>query len=209
MIVRCIDLTLRSNEKSQSLSRAVEHRAVVHEAGAVEQDVDRRRPRAASASTASVESTSSLRRSPAVRPSSLPVEVGREDLRALGTKASAWRARCPAPPPSRTRSCPSDVLPWQLPFRAQTLTTHGLRRGFQRLRRGEGPKPGFVVETCPAKPGEEIRRRAQFPTQVVEVGGDAAADHERQQRRRQAEKTAGLAAGTDAGPRPVRRIIQL
>ena len=40
-IVRCIDLTLRSKEKSQSALGAVEHRAVVHEARRVEQHVDR------------------------------------------------------------------------------------------------------------------------------------------------------------------------
>ncbi len=39
-IVRCIDFTLRSKEKSQSFSRGGQHRAVMHEAGDIDQDVD-------------------------------------------------------------------------------------------------------------------------------------------------------------------------
>ena len=39
-MVRCIDLTLRSKEKSQVVLRAIQYGAVVYEAGGIEQDVD-------------------------------------------------------------------------------------------------------------------------------------------------------------------------
>ena len=42
LMVRCIDLTLRSKEKSHP-ARGVEHRAVMHEARRIEQHVDRAR----------------------------------------------------------------------------------------------------------------------------------------------------------------------
>ena len=96
-VTRYIDFTLSAKLKSQSFGVAVEDRAVMHDAGAVEQHVDRRRPRPPCLSIAASSVTSSTR----VRIPSLPsssasafgVHVGRPDLRALARE----RERAPRP----------------------------------------------------------------------------------------------------------------
>ena len=84
------------------LRRAVEDRAVVDVAGAVEQDVERRQfvgerlAIAASSSTSSVR-VSSRWRTPEYCSEQLRLDVGREDVRAFARHRDApWRGRCPA-----------------------------------------------------------------------------------------------------------------
>ena len=152
-IVRCMDLTLRSKEKSQSASEQSSTRAVVDEAGAVEQDVDRRR------------SSRGQRVDGLGRADVEGAEFGAVEARRAWRDRGRWRspgrprrgrpppsrARCPVRPPSPAPSCPPNVPP--------SLASPSLRRRHWQPRVG-GRRGGLSKPTAAAIP---VPRRAPHP----------------------------------------------